>query len=236
MTPVSHRIRYSETDLTGHLSMPGLMRLFQDLNYLEVEDAGRGIAYQSAHGAAWYMLSWDVHMIRAPKLSETVYFSCFFYQMHGALAKKYMCLKDVAGEVLAYALTRWAFVDIKTGTPTPCPNDYWGLITPDVLPTDIKPTARIRLKETQKLMPLAVTRSLIDENGHVNNVFFSELAMSLMGYETGACALQAEFIQQSHEGDMLFPVLSHGKDSSAISFLDKNGVPYANFACTGKSE
>ncbi len=227
-TPI--RIRYSETDLTGKLSMQGLLRLFQDMNYLYAEDAGRGIDYQAAHGAAWYLLSWDVHLCDAPLLSETVYFSSYFYQMTGALAKKYMTLTGEDGRVLAYALTRWAFVDIASGDTVPFPPHYWEGADVTPLPEGIKPSPRIPAPRGVALEPIVVGDVLIDENEHVNNVRFSELALTMVSKEVGSVALQAEFLRQTRRGDTLYPLVAKVGGRMVVSFRDAQGKPYANFA------
>lgn len=217
MVTFDGRVRYSETDATGHLSMSGLLRLFQDLNYLAVEDAGRGIRYQKAHRAAWYLLSWDVRLLTPPCLSAPFHFSAAFYRRTGSLAKKYMTLTDAAGTLLAAADTRWAFVDTVTGEPLPCAPDYFGSEPLIPAPQDAQSGKRIRLPEhTVALAPVTVDDSLIDENGHANNVRLTELAMHLAGFDTGCRRLRAEFLRQTRPGDRLFPTLAPvGADAAA---------------------
>ena len=203
------RVRYSETDATGRLSMTGLLRLFQDLNYLAVEDVGRGIGYQTAHRAAWYLLSWDVRLDAPPALSDPYRFEAAFYRRSGSLAKKYMTLTDKAGDVLATADTRWAFVDTVTGEPLPCPPDYFGDDPLTDAPRATGSGVRIRLPDdAEHLAPLTVGDALIDENGHANNVRLTELAMALAGFDTGCRRLRAEFLRQTRPGDCLTPVLA----------------------------
>ncbi len=233
MTEYTHRIRYSETDRTGHLSMQGLLRLFQDMNYLGAEDAGRGIAYQEAHGAAWYLLGWDIHVCKMPQLSEVVIFRSRFYQLAGALAKKYMTLTSADGVVLAYALTNWAYVDKSSGAVRPFPDGYWEgeEITP--LPNGLCDMKRPRMHAGMvPLTPITIGEGLIDENGHVNNVRFTELALSLMGYETGAVALRATFIRQTRLGDMLTPMRGGDTAAPLLAFLGDDGETNAVFSAS----
>ncbi len=231
MTEFTHRIRYSETDHTGRLSMQGLLRLFQDLNYLGAEDADRGIAYQDAHGAAWYLLAWDVHATRMPCLSETVTFTSRFYHMAGALAKKYMTLTNTAGDVLAYALTSWAYVNRATGEPLPFPDGYWEGEEILPLPAAYGQLTRVRAGKTVRtLSPVIVGDILIDENGHVNNVRFSELALSLLSHDTGAHLLRAAFIRESRRGDILTPEISGTEASPVLAFRAQDGEIRAIFS------
>ncbi len=230
MTEYTHRIRYSETDSTGCLSLSGLLRLFQDFNYLGAEDAGRGIVYQDTHGAAWYLLAWDVHCIALPRLSETVTFTSCFYQLSGALAKKYMTLTDEKGDVLAYALTRWSYVNKADGTPMPFPEGYWEGEEILPCPPAFGTMKRLRPPTSACLCnTLVVDDDLIDENGHVNNVRFSELALSLFG-KNHVDTFGAEFLRQTRLGDMLTAMRSNDDNgSSMLTFLASDGKPNAIF-------
>lgn len=245
MVTADGRVRYSETDSTSSLSMSGLLRLLQDLNYLAVEDAGRGIGYQTAHRAAWYLLSWDVRLVAPPRLSDEYRFSAAFYRRTGSLAKKYMTLESPGGRLFATADTRWAFVDTVTGEPLPCPPDYFGDDPLTAPPADEGHGARIRLpRGATPLAPLTVGACLIDENGHANNVRLTELAMTLAGFDTGCRRLRAEFLRQTREGDRLTPVLSasdagivHGGGTgdaeTILALLADDGKPQAVFAFSG---
>ncbi len=231
MTEFTHRIRYSETDHTGRLSIQGLLRLFQDLNYLGAEEAGRGIAYQNEHGAAWYLLSWDVHAVDMPKLSDTVHFTSCFYQMTGAMAKKYMTLTNAVGDVLAYALTGWAYVNKATGEPLPFPDGYWREEDILPLPERFGNLTRVRAGETVEILPtITVSEGLIDENGHVNNVRFSELALSLLGLETGVRVMRATFVRETRLRDTLTPHLGGDEEMPVLAFIGKDGKPNAVFS------
>lgn len=240
MITADGRVRYSETDATGCLSMAGLLRLLQDLNYLAVEDAGRGIGYQTAHRAAWYLLSWDVRLDIPPHLSDPYCFSAAFYRRSGSLAKKYMTLSSPAGDILATADTRWAFVDTVTGASIPCPPDYFGIDPLIAAPKDARSGARIRLPEKAvALAPVTVGAYLIDENGHANNVRLTELAMTLAGFDVGCRRLRAEFLRQTRPGDRLTPVLAvtdtdTERGETVLAFLADDGRPQAVFAFSGQ--
>lgn len=234
MTPCNGRVRYSETDVSGRLSMSGLLRLLQDLNYLAVEDAGRGIAYQAAHRAAWYLLSWDVVLTAPPALSAPYRFTSAFYQRVGALARKYMTLESPEGALLAAADTRWGFVDTVTGAPIPCPADYFGaepLGAPP--PQDLSLGGRIRAAAAgEPLPPLTVGGALIDENHHANNVRLTEEAMRLAGADVGCIRLRAEFLRQTRRGARLTPVCTVTDETRYLTLLAEDGRAQARFAFT----
>lgn len=234
MIPYDGRVRYSETDATGRLSMAGLLRLLQDLNYLAVEDAGRGIAYQAAHRAAWYLLSWDVVLTAPPALSAPYRFTSAFYRRVGALARKYMTLESPEGSLLAAADTRWGFVDTVTGEPTPCPADYFGDVPLGAPPPmNLALGKRLRPLDGGNTLPLLIVGgALIDENRHANNVRLTEEAMRLAGADVGCVRLRAEFLRQTRLGDRLTPVCAVTDETRYLTLLTEDGRVQARFAFT----
>ena len=47
------RIRYSETDEYGKLTLTGIMNYLQDCSTFQSEDIGLGISYRTEHHQAW---------------------------------------------------------------------------------------------------------------------------------------------------------------------------------------
>lgn len=54
------RIRYSETDEYGKLTLTGIMNYLQDCSTFQSEDIGLGISYLTEHHQAWWLSSWQI--------------------------------------------------------------------------------------------------------------------------------------------------------------------------------
>ena len=52
------RIRYSETDSEGRLTLNALLNYFQDCSTFHSEDVGLGIGYMKEIGQVWVLSSW----------------------------------------------------------------------------------------------------------------------------------------------------------------------------------
>lgn len=52
------RIRYSETDSEGYLTLDALLNYFQDCSTFHSEDVGLGIGYMKEIGQVWVLSSW----------------------------------------------------------------------------------------------------------------------------------------------------------------------------------
>ena len=69
------RVRYSETDENGRLSLTGVLNYLQDCSTFQSEDLGIGIRYLTAHDRAWWVTSWQIAIDRYPVLGERIVIS-----------------------------------------------------------------------------------------------------------------------------------------------------------------
>ena len=66
------RIRYSETDETGALSLLGVINYMQDCSTFQSEDIGLGVEYLEKKKRAWLLSSWRIVIDRYPVLGERI--------------------------------------------------------------------------------------------------------------------------------------------------------------------
>ena len=66
------RVRYSETDEYGKLSLTGIMNYLQDCSTFQSEDNGLGVAYFIDRHKAWWLSSWQIVVDRYPTLGEKI--------------------------------------------------------------------------------------------------------------------------------------------------------------------
>ena len=60
------RIRYSEIDSTGKLTIPAMVNLFQDCVNFESEEIGMGMLWLNENGMSWIILNWQIEVERMP--------------------------------------------------------------------------------------------------------------------------------------------------------------------------
>ena len=73
------RIRYSETDSEGKLTLCALINYFQDCSTFQSEDIGRGLQFLKEHDLAWVLCSWQIVVDRYPKMGEKVTIGTFLW-------------------------------------------------------------------------------------------------------------------------------------------------------------
>ena len=89
------RIRYSETDETGALSLLGVINYMQDCSTFQSEDIGLGVEYLEKKKRAWLLSSWRIVIDRYPVLGERI-------KMEPGL----LLLKEFTVTVILYLWTR----------------------------------------------------------------------------------------------------------------------------------
>ena len=224
------RIRYSETDMTGRLSMNGLLRLFQDAGYNHAIDRNLGMEYTKKTGCTWYLLSWHICSIDMPYAGEQVTVSTYIYDYQASLAYKSIELRNTNGKLLAVGDTKWVYMDIDKQEPAEAPAGQW-------LDTDFGKKAempqvsrRIEVPENVRIAEkIYVKPYLIDTNGHANNVKLTELAMSISNADAGCVALRAEFKRQVRKETFVYPYIADKEDGVVIVFKDEKGETLSVF-------
>ena len=80
------RIRYSECDETGRLSLVSMMNYLQDCSTFQSGELGMGIDGLASRGLAWVLANWRIEVDRLPAFGEDVTVSTWCYEMSRAHA------------------------------------------------------------------------------------------------------------------------------------------------------
>ena len=66
------RIRYSEIDRSGRLSIPAVVDYFQDCSAFQSEELGVGVEYLANKKRTWILNSWQIVLERRPEECEKI--------------------------------------------------------------------------------------------------------------------------------------------------------------------
>ena len=92
------RVRYSETDEQGQLSLTGILNYFQDCSTFQSEDLGMGIQYLKDQDRAWWLTSWQIVIDRYPALGEKIRVSTWPYDFKGIYGYRNFAISDGKGD------------------------------------------------------------------------------------------------------------------------------------------
>ena len=107
------RIRYSETDETGALSLLGVINYMQDCSTFQSEDIGLGVEYLEKKKRAWLLSSWRIVIDRYPVLGERIKIGTWATSSKGIYGYRDFVLMDQEGNYLVKAESVWIFCDTE---------------------------------------------------------------------------------------------------------------------------
>lgn len=229
------RVRYSETDEKGRLSITGLVNYFQDASTFQSEELGVGIQYMKEERRAWVLSSWQIVIERMPKLGEKVIATTWPYEFNAFYGLRNFALLDENGNYLAKANSIWALIDADKQRPIRCSeNILEKYVLEDPLDMDYAPR-KIAVPEGGTMEnSIIIGRHLLDTNHHVNNGQYIALAAAYLPKDFKIGQLRAEYRMQARLHDVMFPIVCKQGELITVSMCNEKGRPYAVVEFTGK--
>ena len=225
------RIRYSEIDENGVLSVHSLVNYFQDCSTFQTEDIGLGISLLKERNLAWILSSWQIIIDHLPLLGEQVKVTTIPYDFRSFYGFRNFVLEDGQGKA-AWANSVWVLFDFVKGVPVRVDEDMirrYGL--DQMLPMENAPRKiRIRPEEWSgpvKGAPFAVTKEHLDTNHHVNNGQYIRMALCTLPEGKRIRQLRVEYRAQARLGDVIVPVIRQKQDTYLIQLQSESGNDYA---------
>lgn len=226
------KIRYSESDSEGRLTLCSLLNYFQDCSTFQSESLGVGIDYLKERHMVWVLSSWQIVVERYPKLCEEVEIGTFPYEFRRFLGGRNFFMKAADGQYLAKANSLWSLLDTRTMKPV-LPPEYVieRYQLEEKLDMDYSSRKIIVPEGGFTAEPIVVKKHHLDTNHHVNNGQYVNIAMEYLpeGFaEKGIRQLRAEYKMQAFLNDILYPYVVQQEDTVIVSLRSHEGSPYVN--------
>ena len=212
------RIRYSETDSEGRLTLNALLNYFQDCSTFHSEDVGLGIGYMR-----------QIVVNRYPQLGEKVRIVTLPYELKAFLGYRNFAMLDEKGEYIAKANSLWSLLDVATGKPVMVNEDMRrGYGIDEKLDMDYAPRKITVPEGGQLLEPIVVKKHHLDTNHHVNNGQYVNIAMEYLPDDFVIRQMRVEYKKQAFLDDVLHPYVVQTETGYIICLQDEEGRLYVS--------
>ncbi|MBE6015007.1 MAG: acyl-[acyl-carrier-protein] thioesterase [Lachnospiraceae bacterium] len=223
------RIRYSETDNTGHLSLGSLVDYFQDTSTFHAEDVGVGFSYLEPDHRAWIINAWQIEIEEMPILGEEVVVETWpnkFVKFIGN--RNYVIKGKKDGKVYARANSIWALYDMEKGFPSVMTADEVAAYNIEE-PLDMPEKPRkIRVEgDFESAGTLIIMRDRLDTNIHVNNAQYVKLACNYIPEDMKVAGVRVEYKVSMKLGDEIWVSTLKKDNYFYVKYTDKEGADYA---------
>ena len=240
MYSFSGRVRYSECDETGRLSLVSMVNYLQDCSTFQSVELGEGLGGLSGRGLAWVLANWMIEIDRLPAFGERVTVSTWCYEMSRAHALRNFRIDDEAGSPIVRADSQWFVFDVTRGHAARVPEDQLVYLS-DEPRLEMGPLPK-RLRTQGEGTPAAahtVAHCDLDTNHHVNNanyVRFATDALASLGVEAPVGRLQVQYRTMAFAGDEVCPVVSPCEGGWDVRLEGVQGVTFAVVRLQGREE
>lgn len=221
------RIRYSETDSDGKLTMASLINYFQDCSIFQSEDLNLGVQYLKKEHLAWVLSAWQIVVDRYPALCEKVTIGTQPYEVKGFLGYRNFAMLDEAGRYIARANSLWTLLDTDSGRPASVTQAMLdGYQLGEKLDMDYAPRRIAVPGGGAEGEPVVVRKHHLDTNHHVNNQQFVDIAMDYLPEGFSVRQVRAEYKKQAFLDDVMVPYAVCGEGVCVVALRDQDGKPY----------
>ena len=222
------RVRYSEIDHRGTMTLPALINYFQDASTFQSEAIGLGMDRLKHDRKAWVLSYWQVIVERYPQMCEKITTGTFATEFKGLYGNRNFYMKDGSGELIARANSIWAFMDLEKGRPvrpTAEHIDPYGTCEPLDMPYEERKIALPEQSEAGE--PFPVRKYHIDTNEHVNNCQYVQMALEMVPGDIQVRQLGVDYKKSAVLGDMIYPRMTAEQERTVVELCDADGKPYA---------
>ena len=222
------RVRYSEIDHRGTMTLPALINYFQDCSTFHSEAVGLGMERLKHDRKAWVLSYWQVIVDRYPKLGEKITTGTFATEFKGLYGNRNFYMKDGSGEMIARANSIWVFMDLEKGRPARPTAEHiepYGTCESLDMPYEGRKIALPEQSEAGE--PFPVRKYHIDTNEHVNNCQYVQMALEMLAGDISVRQLRVDYKKSAVLGDMIFPKVSEEQDRTVVELCDEVGKAYA---------
>lgn len=200
------RVRYSETDQEGRLSILAMMNYLQDCSTFQSEDGGVGLAYLARKQCAWWVHSWNICIGRIPVLGDVIRIATWAYDFRGIFGYRNFVIDDPEGRHLVKADSTWFFYDRGRQAPVRPEAE-------DTAPYGLEPRLDMPSAPHHLRLPsggetgeaIMIMPHHLDTNGHVNNAQYVEMARECLPERMRIGRIEAEYRKAAWPGDILVP-------------------------------
>ena len=221
------RIRYSECDSEGFLTMESLLDYFQDCTTFQSEDLGVGTGYLKENHKAWVLNNWQIIMDKPPKIGDQVRVGTFAYEMKGFLGYRNFVLEARDGTRLAYANSLWTYLDTDQMRPTRVPEEMIALYGMEPkLEMEYAPRKIVAPREGRTGEEILIHPYHLDTNHHVNNGQYIRMAAPFLPDAFRVHELRAEFKKAALLGDVICPLAVQEPGQVTVALNDRQGNSY----------
>ena len=213
------RVRYSETDFKGNLSMSGIMNYIQDCSTYQSESLGLGIDHLKSVNRAWLVVAWNIVIERQISLGTNIKISTWAEKFKTIYGSRNFTISDDEDNICVKANSLWVHINTENRHPVKAEESemtpYGEGETLDIETAVRKYNAPEKCVECESFK---VKKHYLDSNGHVNNAWYITWAEEYLDSDFEVKEIKVFYQKEAVYGDMILPGISKEDDKVTVLF------------------
>ncbi len=222
------RVRFSETDENGVLTLWGMMNYLQDCCTMQAEDLGVGLSYLRENHLGWIVTSYQIKMIESlPKIGDEIVVKTWPYHFRGMFGYRNFTIENAFGKILVEADSLWVLMDLSEQKPVRLPakmKEAYELFPQ--LPGTWDLRKKLVMEEGEPVDSFAVSKMHLDTNHHMNNAKYMEAAASVAASARKVRQIRISYKKQARYQDQVYCFLQKQEAETLVGLRDKDGEEY----------
>lgn len=230
MYSLESRVRYSEVNSERELALTALLDYLQDCCSMQSEDYGVGVDYLEQAQAFWVLSSWQIKILRYPRLGDVIKVSTWPYGFKGFYGYRNFMIEDQNGQTIAKANSLWVYMDAVSMRPTRVSEYVLGTYEDkmeEALSGDWEDRKIVLPGHMEEKCPIQVPHYFIDTNYHMNNGKYVLAAQEYLPKGFEVSGLRAEYKKAAVLGDILYPLVCEEDGKVTVVLANEGKTPYA---------
>ena len=210
MYSFTSRVRYSEVDEDGMMSIAAVMRYMTDCAMFDSIAIDYDLNRLNDNDLGWYITEWQIRINKRPILGQDIVINTWAYRFRGMMGFRNFSIDTTDGERLVEADSMWVLMNLKTLKPANVPDDMADGFTSK---------SPIQRKWLSRKIPICdellskvaggeadysfkVRQMHIDTNHHMNNSRYIEAAAECLD-DTDISYIRASYKQVAYKDDIV---------------------------------
>lgn len=183
-------VGYSDINKDCELTNVSLLKFFENIACMHASSANDGYYDTDSN---WFLTAYHVEIKQRPKYEDRITLHTWSRDFKGIQACREFEFLDPEGNLLGYAISNWARINMKTMRLERITEDLAEAYGNEPDKTNFSSLWIEKLKEPESFdfeKEFTIGRNYIDTNNHMNNVYYMELAKMLLPdqiYELPEC-------------------------------------------------
>lgn len=226
MYELKERIKYSQLESTGGLSLKALLDIYQDCATLHTQDVGFPMDWFIDNDRAWFVIYYQLQNYRMPRHGEEVICTTFPVKLKGFMGYRLFKFETSKRELLAEAYSEWVYMDKVKLKPTRIPTEMaeaYEII--DMEFPGLKERKIVLDLEMEENSSFIVDGAYLDTNYHMNNACYITPAYNALT-DKSLTGVRMEFRNSAKYLDKVIVKHGVGLKRELVSMESEGGVPF----------